>query len=122
MADPELQGALRDLMERLETVGAKHEEVYDTDVRERMSEAVHRAFLKPEPGYQFPPEYGMFEPEGNAAVRHALTEYVKRASARAGALGMSDPQERLAAFQDAEVATSGEGQTPDSFFGWADSV
>jgi hypothetical protein len=56
-------------MERLEAIGEQHEELYDTDVRERMFEAVKRAFLKPEPDYQLPKDFGMFEASSNSPIR-----------------------------------------------------
>lgn len=122
MADGELRAALLDLLESLEAIGTEHEEVYDTDVRERMSEAVYKAFLNPVPGYQLPLEFGMFEPNANAAVRAAISGYVERAAARAAVLALSDPKARLAAFQDEDVMTRGEEQYPDDFFGWAESI
>jgi len=120
--DRELRAALKQLLERLEVVGTTHEELYDTDVREQLFDAVLRSYLRPEPGYEFPETFGMFEPEGNAAVRSALLEYVKRAGARAAEIGVTDPTARLAAFQDSDVETKEGGAAPDEFFGWAESI
>ena len=121
MADAELRNALVELMERLETIAATHEELFDTDVREQMFDAVLRAFLRPQAGYGLPDEFGMFEADGNAAVREALGQYVMRATARASAIGLSDATGRLAAFQD-DTAQTSSGQTPDAFFGWAEAI
>ena len=122
MTDEVLRVALRELLEELEAVGAAHEELYDTDVREQMFEAVLRSFLKPEPGYALPSEFGMFDQDANAAVRKALAGYISKATARAAGIGMQAPAARLAAFQDAGVKTRGEEQSPDNFFGWAESI
>src|SRR5262245_27167735 len=100
MVDDELRAALLELLESLEALGLEHEELYDSDVREQMSEAVHRGFIEPEPGYELPEEFGMFEPEGNAQVRAAISRYIVRAAARAAAIGLPEPNARLAAFQD----------------------
>ncbi len=120
--DAILAEALRDLMEALEAIGQEHEELYDTEVREQMGEAVHRAFLEPEQGYSIPTEFGMFDAESNAAVGQAIAAYVARASARVAEIGLVTPKGRLDAFQDGDVCTRGEQQYPDDFFGWAESI
>jgi hypothetical protein len=120
--DTILADALRDLMEALEVIGQGHEELYDTEVRERMSDAVRRAFLKPEPGFTIPGEFGMFDDASNAAIGRAIAAYVAKANARAAEIGLLNPSDRLDAFQDAAVCTRGESQYPDNFFGWAESI
>jgi hypothetical protein len=120
--DSILRNVLQVLMEDLEAVGAIHEELYDTEVRENMFEAVLRSFLKPEPGYVLPHDYSMFKEEGNLAIRNALGKYIDKASKRCIEMGLSDPIERLAAFQDGDVKTKSEGSYPDDFFGWAESI
>jgi hypothetical protein len=116
-----MRAALIELMEQLEAIGEQHEELYDTDVRERMFEAVKRAFLKPERGYQLPKDFGMFDAASNPPIRDALQKYVTKASQRAHTLGISKPEDRLAAFQDIGAQTK-TGQSYDSFFGHSDSI
>jgi hypothetical protein len=70
--DSILRNVLQVLLEELEAVGAKYEEIYDTEVRVNMFEAVARSFMKPEPGYILPQDYGMYQEEGNVAIRKAL--------------------------------------------------
>ena len=110
---------LRQLLNRLERIGETHEEVFDTDVREAMAEAVFRGFIKPERGFALPDDFAMFQPEGNRAVREALVEYITAANARAAGLGLTAFADRLAAFQDGSVESKA-GSYYDDFFGWAD--
>lgn len=112
-----LRTALKDLLEKLERIGVSHEELYDSEVREGMSAAILRGFVDAEAGYDPPASYGMFAPEANVAVQSALREYI--AAARAATVGLDAPA-RLAAFQDEAVATNGQGQYFDDFFGWVD--
>lgn len=121
-ADGELRAALQELLDQLEVLGTDHGELYDTDVRQQMFEAVLNSFLKPQPGYVLPETFGMFDPAADAAVRAALLAYATRASARAGQLKLMDPNDRLAAFQDSDVQTKQDEQQHDEFFGWAESI
>ncbi len=85
-----------------------------------MAEAISCAFVKIEKGYSLPREFGMFSSEGNAAVRGALAAFLAKAPLSARAAGLDTPAKRLAAFQDADVATTKDGQCYDAFFGHAD--
>ncbi len=51
---------LHRLLDNLEEVAGEHDEVFDTDVRERMHRAIERAWIKPLSGYVVPNEFGMF--------------------------------------------------------------
>jgi hypothetical protein len=110
--------ALRQLLEALESVGEEHEEIYDTDVRERMYDAVISVLIDPKDGYVFPTEFGMFTPEGNAAVQQVLVQFLPPLVTAASAAGLTTPRQRLLAFQNDEVVTSGEGNYYDDFFGY----
>ena len=123
-SDDELRKALEDLLKELVAVSKDHGEIFDTDVRERMFDAVYDGFLKPKEHYASPGSFGMFSDEGNQRVKAALENYIKRANARAEEIGLSDPNERLAAFQDTEFSV-GEGEDTimfDDFFGWLESI
>src|SRR5215475_2425259 len=123
-SDDELRKALEDLLKELVAVSKDHGEIFDTDVREQMFDAVYDGFLKPKEHYAPPENFGMFSDEGNQRVKAALENYIKRANARAEEIGLSDPNERLAAFQDTEFSI-GEGEDTvmfDDFFGWLESI
>jgi hypothetical protein len=94
-------------------MGAEHEEIYDTECREAMREAIHYGFLKPAKKYTLPDDYGLTGSEANAAVRQALQTYINAAKKQAEQL---DFHGRLAAFQDLSVSTPGRNNY-DDFFG-----
>jgi hypothetical protein len=109
---------LRELLDALERIGKEHGEIYDTEVRERMFDAVYTGFIEPHADYAAPARYGLYDASANEAVREALASYVARAAAKAEELGLETPRERLAAFQNPDVQTSDEQQYTDDFFGW----
>jgi hypothetical protein len=123
-SDNELRKALEDLLKELLAINKDHGEILDTDVREQMLDAVYNGFLKPKEHFVMPDRFGMFSDEGNQRVKAALESYIKRANQRAEEIGLSDPNERLAAFQDTEFLV-GEGEDTimfDDFFGWLESI
>jgi hypothetical protein len=114
-----MKKALKALLNALDTIAEDHEEVTDTDVRERMRDVVEHALLEPVPGYAVPDEFGMFEPDGNARVKAALVRFV--AAAKVEAAGLTTRRDRLNAFQDIDVV-SRDGNTYDEYFGYDDSL
>ena len=114
-----MEELLQRLMSRLERIAETHEEIYDTDVREQMSEAIFDGFIRPTSNFTLPNEFGMFSAEGNRLVKEAVAAYIPAANARAAALGLTSFRSRLDAFQNDNVQTE-SGQLPDEFFGWAD--
>jgi hypothetical protein len=121
-SDSELRRALEDLLEELLAISKDNVEIFDTDIREQMHEAVYDGFLKPKEHFVTPDEFGMFSEEANKQIKAALEKYIKRANDRSEKIGLSDPNERLSAFQDGDVTVGEEGVTPDEFFGWAESI
>ena len=112
--------ALKRLLNALDRIMESHEELGDTDVRERMYEAVFHGFIVQTNGYVLPEEFGMFEPGGNHKVKKALQEFIE--SARKETVGkLATPHERLSAFQDPEV-TGRDDLTYDEFFGHAEAL
>ena len=114
-----MKKALKALLNALDAIAEDHEEVTDTDVRERMRDVVENMLLEPAPGYVVPDEFGMFEPDGNARVMAALLKFV--AAAKAEAAGLKTRADRLRAFQD-EKLTSRDGNYYDDYFGYDDSL
>ena len=111
-----MKKALKQLLNALDAVFEEHEEVGDTMVREEMHDAVHKAFIVPEPGYMLPTKFGMFSTEGDTLVRAALEKFFAHPEVTAAAKSLKTPEERLAAFQDTDVK-SNEGNTYDEYFG-----
>jgi len=112
-----MEEALLKLLLKLEVIGNQHEEAGDTVCRDAMRSAVFRSFLRPEPGYELPDDFGLYDAEANYAVKEAIAEYVSTAMSLAAALGLSSFQQRLAAFQNPSIATR-DGTTYDEFFGY----
>ncbi len=111
-----MKEALKKLLNRLDAIARDHAEIGDTDVREQMFDAVYHGLIAREDGYELPGEFGMYAPEGNAAVRAALAEFM----AKAQAAGPGTPEGRFEAFQNAEVQ-SDAGHAYDEYFGHGDS-
>lgn len=112
-----MEQLLRLLLEDLEAVEAEHPEVTDTDVRERMRDAVHDGFISPKTGFSLGQEFAMFTPEGNRTIREALQRFLDLAAPIAVREGLDTPAARLEAFQNDEVHSSG-GRYYDDYFGY----
>ena len=115
-----MKKALKQLLNALDKlVEGGHDEVMDTDVRERMHDAVYKTLVEPQPDYLLPDEFGMFSPEGNKKVSTVLAKFFAHSDV-AEAKKLPTPKARLDAFQDVEVE-SAEGNTYDEYFGYNDS-
>ena len=113
---PAFKQALKELLDEIERIGRRHDELYDTIVREQMAEAILRAFVFDEPDYELPREFGMESRRADAAIRRALERYIDKARRLARRHGLRDPAQRLRVFEDLEVTSRG-GETYDEFFG-----
>ena len=115
---PELRRCLKELLDDLDKIGRKHDGLFDTDVREKLYEAVFRAFVMQEGGYEIPDELCMFSPAGNKAVHRALERFVMAARTEVERAGkrLNTPAKRLCAFEDLTIE-SREGEGFDTFFG-----
>lgn len=105
-------------MNALEIIGEVHEELYDTEVRERMGDVIFLGFIKPTASI-IPDDFGMYSEESNHRIREILIAYINTANVRAAELGLNTFHSRLAALQNDEIESE-EGQFYDDFFGWAD--
>lgn len=102
-------------LDELEAIGEVHEEVYDTDVRERLAERIESVFVSREAAPAASDELGMFSDEANSRVAAALDRFLVDMSAAAASI--DDPGARRDSVWDAE-ATSTSGLTVDEFLGW----
>jgi hypothetical protein len=116
-----LNRPLKRLLDDLDRIASRHEEVMDTDVRERMSEALRLLFLKPDSRRRLPQEFGMFSATGNKTVREALATFMEAARAAAVKARLKTPQSRLDAFQNIKVKSL-SGNTYDDYFGHCDRL
>jgi hypothetical protein len=114
-----MEKVLAELLKRLMAVEEAHTEVGDTEVRERLDDAVHHGFLIPTPGYRLPDDLAMYSPEGNRAVREVLEWFLPAATAAAAAERLDTFHKRLAAFQNLDVTVGPQQVCYNDFFGWA---
>ena len=115
-----MRKALKQLLNALDKLAeGGHDEVTDTDVRERMHDAVFKTLVEPRPDYRLPDDFGMFSPAGNKKVKAILARFFAHPEF-AEAKTLATPKARLDAFQDVEVE-SAEGNTYDEYFGYNDS-
>ena len=110
---------LRQLLNRLEAIGATNDEIYDTECRVRMGDAIFDGFIRPVANFNLPVDFGLRGTSANDAVRVALAEYIDKASWLAPTVGASTFHERLNAFQDGAVKSDVEGTYFDDFFGFS---
>ena len=109
---------LRQLLNALDVVGRSNGEIFDTVCRERMSDPVFHLFILPDPKYTPPDNYGLQTPDANVTVKNAILSYCSAANALATDLEMNSFHDRLAAFQNKDLASDVEQTYFDDFFGW----
>lgn len=104
------------LLQQLEKVAETNEEIFDTEVRERMGVACMDGFVRHESEFMLPSEFGLTTNDANAIVRAALDDYINAANEKASSLGIVQFHDRLTAFQNSNVVTE-EGNDYEEFFG-----
>lgn len=114
-----MQTALGQLLVELEAIGDKDEELFDSEVRESMGDAIFLALIKAEPGYSLPQRFGLFTPESEAKVHDALSRFLASAREECIRAGLTTFHQRLEAFQDPTVQTA-SGNDSEEFFGSTD--
>jgi hypothetical protein len=110
---------LKALLNQLERVGMSHEELYDTECRERMGNAVFDGFIRARDGFTLPSDFGLYSADANASVRNAISIYIAKANETAAALGMTSFHQRLSAFQNENVKSDVAGIYYDDVFGYS---
>ena len=109
---------LKRLLDALDVIAEKDDDLTDTDVRERMYEAVYNGFIVQTPGYTLPSYYSLYKvKECNEMVRQALADFVSAACKS----GSATPEQRFAEFQDDTVLSDG-GNDYNCYFGSADNL
>lgn len=106
---------VRELLARLEAIGDRYAELYDTDVREQLAAALDQAFIRAQ-RCEPPAAYGMFSRKANDAVSAAVEAFLTRAIRIAEASGLDTASQRSAALRDAGIVTPG-GRGYDALIG-----
>lgn len=105
------------LLERLRLIGEEHSELYDSEVREQMGEAIMEGFIREQKGFRLPDQFGMYSDEANRRVKAAIAKYIEGANKKTSEVGLKNFHDRLAAFQNSKVQTSVPGNDYEEFFG-----
>src|SRR6516164_4503770 len=98
---------LRELLERLEEIGDDHPELFDSDVRQAMSNALVDGLARLKPGFNLPVTLGMFSGDADEKVRTAIQTFLDVARRLAIEKGLATFHQRLAAIQNPAVVTEG---------------
>ena len=104
------------LLEDLEQLGEAHEELYDTDVRERMWVLVEDMLIKQSKSVEVPDELGMFSAAANQQLKQILTFNLKRLRDVFAIFGADTENKRLASFLNQRLHTE-KGHCVEDFFG-----
>lgn len=108
---------LLELLDQLEAVGTSHEELFDSDVRQKLGNAVMDGFVRARIDYQLPSEFGLKDRSANRSVREALQRFLDDAKREAIAAGLVTFHERLAAIQNRSVRSTRLRRDYEEFFG-----
>jgi hypothetical protein len=112
-----IKGALKQMLAAFDKIHAQHEELGDTDLRERMYDAIDKGFISATPGYTLPTRFGMFSEKADQLVCAALQRFLTHPQVIAARQSLKTPQDRLEAFQDFDVQTT-EGTNTWEYFGF----
>jgi len=111
-----MKDTLKHFLDRLDAIGAEHEELFDSDVRQKMRNAVMDGFVRRRTGFGVPYDLGMYSEEANAAVAMAISEFIETANQQADELKIIAFHDRLNVVQDGSVR-SDLGNDYDEFLG-----
>jgi len=114
-----MEELLLELLNQLEKIGEVHEELYDSECRERMSQAILDGFVDPVSTFMLPSDFGLYSSEANKAVKDALEKFIE-SSKLVDTQELQSAQERLAAFQNESIHSDAEGIYYDDVFGYWD--
>ncbi|MBN8627491.1 MAG: hypothetical protein J0M17_18595 [Planctomycetes bacterium] len=109
---------LRELLDAIDAVAEHHEEIFDSECREQMSNPIFYLFIAPRTDYQMPNEFGLYSDQANQQVKAALAKYISSVTELAAERGIKSFHDRLAAFQNNEVQSMTARTFYDDYFGW----
>jgi hypothetical protein len=108
---------LSGLLDALDEVAQEHEELLDTDVRERLWQVIERRYVKLDATYEIPEDLGMFSKGGNRKLRAALQQHLGNLVAIAEAFRLDTEAKRLRTLLNPGVKSEPGGHTYDYFLG-----
>jgi hypothetical protein len=108
--------SLAGLLEDLEAVADKHEEIFDTEVRGRMWEYLEARFIQHKKATPLPTDFGMFTPEGNEQIRIAFAQNTENLDTIIKIFYLDTEKKRKVTFTNPKLISAG-GNHLDDFFG-----
>ncbi|MDR3198464.1 MAG: hypothetical protein LBU34_11405 [Planctomycetaceae bacterium] len=112
-----LEKAIKKLLNKLDSIAEKYEDIFDTFVREEMFSAIYHGFVLLEHDYKLPESFGMFSKAGNKRVFTALSDFIKDVQILAKREeSLQTIPKRLNSFQDDRIQSK-NGITYDEYFG-----
>lgn len=96
------------LLEALEDIGEEDESLFNTPVRQAMSNALVDGFARMRSGFVLPSSFGLDDPDADSQVRDAIERYLGAVIPLASEQGLSTFHQRLAAIQNPSVLTDEE--------------
>jgi hypothetical protein len=108
-------------LNELAQLSRKHDELTDTDVRERLHEVINWCFIWGKPLKIFPGDFEMMSAPGNKAVAAATKSFIEDALAIVKADRVKPGAARHALIEDPRAKTS-KGDSYDLFLGSSDEV
>lgn len=117
---PAIDQAIVAMLSGLEGVEAEHDELTDTDVRESIHLVLNYFFVSGKNDRPLPVAYGMFSPEGDAAVSAVVREFLAATRSIRNIDQYPVGQARLDLLQNPKLATP-QGRIYDEFIGHTDT-
>jgi len=110
---------LKTLLDHLDLISEEHAEILDSDVRDKLSEAIFNSYIDPIDDYDLPQDFGLFTNSGNQDVRTALKTFIDNAIPIAIQFELITPSLKLGEFQNDQVEST-NGSVYDDFFGYSE--
>lgn len=116
----EFANIYRGYLNALEEIAEEHEELTDTDVRERLHEVINWYFIWGNPiERDFPLRYSMFSSEGDELVAKATKEFIESARQIVSEVEIGENRNEL--IEDFSIETN-SGENYDLYLGSAETV
>ena len=113
-----MEKLLKQLLNRLRSIGETNPEIYDTECRNKVGDAVFAGFLRPATDFVLPNSFGLYNASANEMVREALASYIDEAGRHARISAHLTFKQRLKAFQDGTIKSDGVERCFDDLFGY----
>ena len=114
-----MERLLLELLTALEKIGRDCPEIYDSEVRQQMSNSIMECFVRNNSLFELPTHFGLFSNDANIRVHAALSNYIINANKLASEERITNFHARLSCFQNSNVQTKDEKLCFDDFMGYS---